>query len=256
MPPPMSSRSAIRVEVADDRELVGGLGPAQHHHVGPRRVGGELAQHGDLGQHQLPGRVREQPRAGRRRWRACGAWHRTRRRRRRRPARPACPPAPPAPRPPCWSRRARTARSRAARRRRSPSPATVAAADPPATSPANATGWPSSSASRAATGRSDGPPAARAAYVAALGPAEVGAHDHPGAPAGQGGQRRQAGPDPAVVGDHLAVERHVEVGAQQDHPARHVEIVGPLHRHRARYAPSGRAGRRSAVIRAARRPAR
>jgi hypothetical protein len=70
--------------------------------------------------------------------------------------------------------------------------------------------------------------------LAALRPAEVGADDHPGPPAGQRGQGRQAGPDPAVVGDHRAVARHVEVGAEQDRPPGDVEVVDPLHQRPSR----------------------
>src|SRR6202044_3216977 len=51
----------------------------------------------------------------------------------------------------------------------SDSPATVAAADWPTRSVANATGEPSNSASRSATGRSDGPPSARSAKSSPLG---------------------------------------------------------------------------------------
>ena len=55
----------------------------------------------------------------------------------------------------------------------------------------------------------------------ALGPAEVGAHDDAGARLGQGRDRRDGGPDAAVVGDRaIAVERHVEVGPDQDALAR------------------------------------
>src|SRR6202034_3973166 len=51
----------------------------------------------------------------------------------------------------------------------SASPATVAVADWPTRSVANATGEPSNSASRSATGRSDGPPSARSAKSSPLG---------------------------------------------------------------------------------------
>ena len=207
-------------QVADDRELVRRLGPAEHHHVRSRRVGGELAQHRDLGDDQVPGGVREQPRhvvhagvlAVQRAEPVARhtAW----------PARPAGPPARPARRRPCWSRRARSARSPAAATSPSASPAAVAAADSPATSVANATGWPSSSPSRAATGRSDGPPAARAAYPSPFGRPRCAQTMHPRAAAGQLADHRQAGLDPAVVGDPLAVQRHVQVGAQQHRAAR------------------------------------
>src|SRR5699024_7247465 len=49
----------------------------------------------------------------------------------------------------------------------------------------------------------------------ALGAAEVGHEDDLRPGAGQPGDRRQGGTDPAVVGDGRAVEGHVEVGADQ-----------------------------------------
>ncbi len=60
----------------------------------------------------------------------------------------------------------------------------------------------------------------RAQGVAVLGralrTAEVRRHDHPRPGLGQGADGRDAGADPAVVGDGRAVERDVEVGADQD----------------------------------------
>jgi hypothetical protein len=50
----------------------------------------------------------------------------------------------------------------------------------------------------------------------ALRPAQVRGHDHPGAGLGQGLDGRDAGPDPAVVGDLRAVQGHVEVRPDQD----------------------------------------
>src|SRR5665647_3891419 len=49
-----------------------------------------------------------------------------------------------------------------------------------------------------------------------LGAAEVRGHDDPCPAVEQGLQGGQGSPDPAVVGDGGAVERHVEVGADQD----------------------------------------
>ena len=64
----------------------------------------------------------------------------------------------------------------------------------------------------------------------ALGPAQVRAHDHAGAAVGEVGDRRRAGPDPAVVGDRAAVQRHVEVRADEDPLAAEVsEVVDSLH---------------------------
>ena len=51
----------------------------------------------------------------------------------------------------------------------------------------------------------------------ALRATEVRGHDHPGAGVGQPPDGRDAGPDPAVVGDPGAVERDVEVGPDE-HP--------------------------------------
>ena len=65
----------------------------------------------------------------------------------------------------------------------------------------------------------------------AAGTAEVRADDNPGTAADQRGQRRQAGPDPAVVRDPVAVQRHVEVRAHQDAPALDRDIIDRLHHH-------------------------
>ena len=63
-----------------------------------------------------------------------------------------------------------------------------------------------------------------------FGPAEVRADDDPRAAVGEVGDGRRAGPDPAVVGDRRAVERHVEVGADEDALAAQVaEVVDGLH---------------------------
>jgi len=92
----------------------------------------------------------------------------------------------------------------------------------PATSAANETGRPSSSPSRAATGRSDGPARRPLAERGALRPAEVREDDHCAPRSDSLLINRQAGPDPAVVGDlpgpgfRDQVERDVQVRAQQD----------------------------------------
>jgi hypothetical protein len=65
----------------------------------------------------------------------------------------------------------------------------------------------------------------------AAGTAEVRADDHPGAAADQRGQRRQASPDPAVIRDPVAVQRHVEVRAHQDAPALDRDIIDRLYHH-------------------------
>jgi hypothetical protein len=63
----------------------------------------------------------------------------------------------------------------------------------------------------------------------AAGTAEMSADDHPGAARLQHGQGRQAGPDPAVVRDATAVERHVEIGAHQHAQALDREVIDRLH---------------------------
>ena len=71
----------------------------------------------------------------------------------------------------------------------------------------------------------------------ALGPAEVREDDHPRAPVGELADHRQAGPDPAVVGDLPGagqVERHVQVRPQQHAAAEDLQVVdGPHYRSRA-----------------------
>ena len=54
----------------------------------------------------------------------------------------------------------------------------------------------------------------------ALGAAQVGAHDDAGAGLRELGDHGQRGADAAVVGDGRAVERHVEIGADQDAASR------------------------------------
>ena len=58
----------------------------------------------------------------------------------------------------------------------------------------------------------------------------MSADDHLGLAIQQGGQRRQGGPDPAVVHDPVAVERNVEVVTHQHPLARNLEIIDRLHR--------------------------
>ncbi|BFO20549.1 hypothetical protein SHKM778_69370 [Streptomyces sp. KM77-8] len=67
----------------------------------------------------------------------------------------------------------------------------------------------------------------------ALGAAQVRADDHAGARLGEGPDGGQHGADTAVVGDGGAVQRHVEVGTDEDPPARDAfgeEFVDRLHR--------------------------
>ena len=60
MPPPMSSRSAVFMQVLDDGELVGDLRAAEHHGVRAARGScGEALEHVDLGADQAAGVVRQ-----------------------------------------------------------------------------------------------------------------------------------------------------------------------------------------------------
>ena len=216
-----------RVEqVVDDAELVGDLGAAQDDDVRALRVAGELAQDLDLALHQLAGRVRQPLAARRRRWRACGARRRSRRRRRRRPASASC-----------VGERAALgvvlARPRPALKRRfsssatSPSPSAATAAC--ALSPTVSVG------ELRPAGRAPRPAARRPARGCTSRPAcPFGrprcAHDDDArAAVGEVRDGRRAGPDPAVVGDRRAVERDVEVGADEDPLAR----AGPPGRRRS-----------------------
>jgi hypothetical protein len=58
----------------------------------------------------------------------------------------------------------------------------------------------------------------------------MSADDHLGVAVQQGSQVRQRGPDPAVVGDAAAVERHIEIVAHQHALACNHEVVDCLHR--------------------------
>ena len=213
-------------QVVDDAELVGDLGPAEHHRVGTLGVLGQPAQHLDLGVHQAAHGVREQPRdvvhagllavhdaeavgdedvgqrgelagerlalglvlAGLARVEADVLQHRH-----------------------LAVREALT---------------TAARALSPTVSSAKATSAPSSSP-EAGGDRAQGVRRVRRT----LRPPEVGHHRHPRARLGQPAQGGQAGPDAPVVGDALAVERDVEVGPHQHGPAPEVtEVVDRRHR--------------------------
>ena len=60
--------------------------------------------------------------------------------------------------------------------------------------------------------------------------AEMSADDHLGVAVQERGQSRERGPDPAVIGDAAAVERHVEIVAHQHVLACDHEVVDCLHR--------------------------
>ena len=78
----------------------------------------------------------------------------------------------------------------------------------------------------------------------ALRPPKVAGQDHGSPMLKQVDQRRQAGPDASVIGDAPVVERHVEVGTQEDALAEHVDIPD-------RQLVHGPAGRRHGPARAA-----
>ncbi len=67
----------------------------------------------------------------------------------------------------------------------------------------------------------------------ALRPAQVAGQDHCRAALQQIADRGQAGPDAGVVGDPPVVERHVEVGAQEDALSADVDIPDRLLVHAA-----------------------
>ena len=196
MPPPISSRSALLEQVVDHAELVGDLRAAEHHGVGPLGVVGQPPQHLDLGPHQTAHGVRqplghvvdagllavhdaeaigdegigqggelvgERAALGLVLAGLAGV-------------------------------EAHVLEQRDLAVLRAPS--TVARADSPTVSVANATSAPSSSPSRAATGCRE-----YAGSGAPSGRPEVGDDDDPGAGVGQLLERGHAGPDPAVVGD-------------------------------------------------------
>ncbi len=52
-------RVDLRQQRGDDAELVGDLGPAEHHHVGPLRIDGQPLEHRGLGGDQIAGVVRQ-----------------------------------------------------------------------------------------------------------------------------------------------------------------------------------------------------
>ena len=220
-------------QVRDHRELVRRLRPAQHDHVRPFRVGGQPAEHLDLGQHQVTGRVRQPLRhvvdAG------VLAVH--------------------GPEP--------VADVEVAEQRELagelPAHRVVLAGlgrlvpdvlqqrdvavgepghDPGGVPPHHVGGEGDRLAEQLAEpGRHR--PQRRAArgplgVIGALGQAEVRYHDHAGTPAEQLLDGRQAGPDPPVIGDTRVrrvsqVQRHVQVGPQQHAPAADREVFDALH---------------------------
>ena len=201
-----------RQQVPDDAELVGDLRAAEHDRV--RLLGrlGEPVEHVELGGDEQPGGARQQLARARRRSPACGARRRSRRRRRRRRTRRA---------------RRRTPRARPssfevspALKRRFSSTSDLAVAERRDASPrhprrrcrsANATGAPSSSPSRRATGArlyfGSGAPSGRPRWETTI---------DAGARAEQGLERGERRPHAAVVRDAPVLQRDVEVAADDD----------------------------------------
>ena len=155
MPPPMSRRSALVSRLAMTPSLSDTLEPPRTTTYGPRRVVGRLAQRRDLLEDELADRVREHQRdVVDRRLLAVHDAEAVGDERRRR-ARRARPPARHARRRPWTSRGGRTGCSPAGRSRRPAARRRSPWRESPTTSVASATGWPSSSASRSATGLSE-----------------------------------------------------------------------------------------------------
>ena len=211
MPPPISSLSALVEQVVDHAQLVGDLRAAEHHDVRALRVDRQPPEYVDLRGHQLPHGVREQlgdvvdrrllavhhaEPVGHERVGQLGQ----------------------------LARRTRSAISSSllvspGLNRTFSSTATCAVLEPRDGLGGALTHGVGGEGDRAAEQLAE-PLGDRRQGVRrvrlALGPAEVGDHDDPGAGVGQRLDGRDAGADPAVVGDRAAVERHVQVGADQD----------------------------------------
>ena len=97
----------------------------------------------------------------------------------------------------------------------------------PTTSSSAITSTPSSSLSRSATG-----PRRRSSCGSPSGLPEMGRDHERGAPVEELAERGDGRADPHVVGDPAALERHVEVGADEDPGAGDVaEVVEGAERH-------------------------
>ena len=196
MPPPISSLSALPSRLSITPSLSETFEPPSTTTYGRSGSLGEPPQHVDLGRHQAA--HRRAAAAARRRTRrpACGARRRSRRRRTRRPARRAGRRTRRARRRPCWSRPAlkRTFSSSATWPSLEPGDGLRGAL-------AHGVGGegdrPTEQLAEPRRDRRQGVRRVRRA----LGPAEVGDHDDPGAGVGERLDGRHAGADPAVVGD-------------------------------------------------------
>ncbi len=234
-------------QVPDDGQLVGNLGAAEHDHIGPGRAGGQLPEHRDLGEDQLAGRVRQQQ--GRVVDAGVLAVH----------GAESVAHVP-------LGERGEAARELTAR------PVVLAglggleadvlqhrdlaAGEAGGAGAGRFTGHVGGQRNRLAEQfrepgrhrRQRGPAGRPLGVAVPLRAAQVRADDHLGAAAHQIPQRRQAGPDPPVVGDRRAIHGHVQVGANQDGPARDIEIVSALHRPRRSVTQRNRAGRRRSAL--------
>ncbi len=212
-------------QVGDDAELVGDLGPAQHHHVGPLGALGQLAQHLDLGHDQPARGVRQQPGhvvdAGVLAVHGAEAVAHVELGQPRQPGREL------------------TARGvvlgllarLVAQVFQQGHLAVLERLDRAPRALADHIGGEGHVlAEQLAEPRGDGRERVFRVDLA-LGPAQVGADDDLGAPFEQGLDRRHRRPDAAVVGDRLPVEGDVEVGAHEHAPPLHVEIVERAHAH-------------------------
>ena len=212
MPPPISSRVGLAEQVVDDAELVGDLGAAEHHDVGPLGVLGEPAQH-------------RRSRSATRPPMACGSRCAT-------SYTEACLRCT-TPKPSLTN----TSASAASWSAKAPRTASSLLVSPSLNRTFSSTAtWPSPSAvdGRPGASRRRCPRRTRRRRRAAR---RAGPRPAPGSTAGPGRPSgrprcavtttrapasassldgRHAGPDPAVVGDPAVLERDVEVGADQD----------------------------------------
>ena len=239
MPPPIRIRSALSSRFAMTASLSDGLAPPSTTTYGRAGSCGQLLQHGDLGLDQFPGRVRQQ--RGQvvdagvlavQRAEAVAHVHLGQR---------GQPPGQLGPDGVVLAGLGRLEPDvlQHAPRHRRPGRPRPRAAESPATSRRPAVPARPQQLGQPGRDRRERRAAGRPVGVAvALRPPEVGDDQHPGAAFPQLVDRRQAGPDAAVVGDRGAVQRHVQVGPQQHDLARDVERVDALHDRAGRLDPT------------------
>jgi hypothetical protein len=220
-------------QVRDHRQLVGRLSAAQHDHIRPLRRRGELGQHLDLGPDQVTGRVRDQGRdvvhAG------VLAVHRAEAVADVEVGEGGQPAGERGPLGIVLARLGRlepdvlqecdigVAQPRDGPRRVLPGHVGRKGHRPPQQLAEALGDRPQRGAARGPLGE-----------AVTLGPPEVRDDNHAGAPLGQLPDHGQAGPDPAVVGDPGItrigqVQRHVQVGPEQDPPPADLQIVDGFH---------------------------